>query len=75
MVEVPPPPPRRRFRRWILLVFYASILVSEFLAPYNLHTRDTDLIYAPPQERALFHEGRFVGPFVYGSACSSTWRR
>ena len=50
----------------ILLAFYASILVSELLAPYNLHTRDTRHIYAPPQPLHLFHEGRFVGPFVYG---------
>lgn len=50
----------------ILLAFYASTLVSEFLAPYHLHTRDTKHIYAPPQPLHLFHEGRFVGPFVYG---------
>ena len=46
----------------ILLAFYASILVSEILAPYNLHTRDTTHIYAPPQRLHLFHEGSFVGP-------------
>ena len=51
----------------ILLAFYASILVSEFLAPYNLHTRDTAHIYSPPQAIHLFHEGRLVGPFVYGT--------
>ena len=45
---------------------YASTLVSEFLAPYHLHTRHTDFIFAPPQQVHLFHEGRFVGPFVYG---------
>jgi peptide/nickel transport system permease protein len=50
----------------LLLAFYASILVSEFLAPYNLHTRDTRHIYAPPQSLRLFHEGSFAGPFVYG---------
>ncbi len=50
----------------ILLAFYASILVSELLAPYNLHTRDTRHIYAPPQPLHLFHQGSFVGPFVYG---------
>jgi peptide/nickel transport system permease protein len=50
----------------ILLAFYASTLISEFIAPYNLHTRDTNQIYAPPQALHLFHEGRFVGPFVYG---------
>ena len=49
-----------------LLVLYASILVSEFLAPYNLHSRNVDYIHAPPQSLHLFHEGRFVGPFVYG---------
>ena len=50
----------------ILVVLYATTLVSEVLAPYNLHTRDTRHIYAPPQELRLFHEGRLVGPFVYG---------
>jgi peptide/nickel transport system permease protein len=50
----------------ILLLFYASILVSEVLSPYNLHSRDMRHIYAPPQAMQLFHEGKFVGPFVYG---------
>ena len=50
----------------VLAAFYASILVSEFIAPYNLTTRDTSHIYAPPQRIHFFHEGRFVGPFVYG---------
>jgi peptide/nickel transport system permease protein len=51
---------------WVLLFFYGSILVSEVISPYNLHSRDTRHIYAPPQSLQLFHEGRFVGPFVYG---------
>ena len=51
----------------VLLIFmYGSILVSEFLAPYNLHSRHTDFIYAPPQSVHLFDKGEFVGPFVYG---------
>lgn len=50
----------------ILVVLYASVLISEFLAPYGLHARNIDHIYAPPQGIHLFHEGRFVGPFVYG---------
>ena len=49
----------------ILAALYASILISEIIAPYNLHSRNTDFIYAPPQVVHLFHEGRFVGPFVY----------
>ena len=51
---------------WVLLFFYGSILVSEVISPYNLHSRDTRHIYAPPQSLQLFHEDRFVGPFVYG---------
>ncbi|MCC7045114.1 MAG: ABC transporter permease, partial [Alphaproteobacteria bacterium] len=50
----------------ILLAMYASILFSEIIAPYNLHARFTDYIYAPPQRVHLFHDGSFVGPFVYG---------
>ena len=50
----------------VLLLLYASILVSEILAPYGPNTRHTTHIYAPPQAMHLFHEGNFVGPFVYG---------
>ena len=50
----------------ILLLLYASILVTEILAPYAQDSRNIDFIYAPPQQVHLFHEGRFVGPFVYG---------
>ena len=52
----------------ILLLIYGSTLVSEVIAPYNLDSRDTKHIYAPPQRIHLFHEGRLVGPFVYGYA-------
>ncbi|MCW5730229.1 MAG: ABC transporter permease [Alphaproteobacteria bacterium] len=51
---------------WILGLFYASLLVTEFLAPYDLHTRNSRAIFAPPQQIHLFHEGEFIGPFVYG---------
>ena len=51
---------------FVLMLFYASALVSELLAPYALNTRDSQHIYAPPQPLQLFHEGQFVGPFVYG---------
>ena len=51
----------------VLLVMYGSILISEVLAPYNLHSRHSAFIYAPPQAVNLFHEGKFVGPFVYGT--------
>jgi peptide/nickel transport system permease protein len=50
----------------ILLAMYLSIIVVEMIAPYNLHSRHIDFIYAPPQPLHLFHEGELVGPFVYG---------
>ena len=50
----------------ILALMYFSVIVSEVLAPYDLHTRNTEFIYAPPQEIHLFHNEEFVGPFVYG---------
>ncbi|MER9841739.1 ABC transporter permease [Mesorhizobium australicum] len=49
-----------------LVALYFGILICEFLAPYNLHTRNMDYIYSPPQRVHLFHDGQFVGPFVYG---------
>ncbi len=49
-----------------LLFVYASILIAEVLAPYSLETRNSRAIYTPPQSLHLFHEGSFVGPFVYG---------
>ncbi|TXH39217.1 MAG: ABC transporter permease [Rhodospirillaceae bacterium] len=49
----------------VLLLMYAAILMVEFLAPYGLNSRHVDHIYVPPQRVHLFHEGRFVGPFVY----------
>ncbi len=50
----------------LLLATFFSILISEILAPYNLHSRHVDFLYAPPQALHLFHEGEFIGPFVYG---------
>ena len=51
-----------------LLLLYGSTLISEWIAPYNLHTRNTQFIHHPPQSIHLFHEGRFVGPYVHGSS-------
>lgn len=51
---------------FFLAFMYGSLLITEFLAPYALETRNLDFIYAPPQKIHLFHEGGFVGPFVYG---------
>jgi len=54
----------------ILLAGYLSLFITEFLAPYNLHTRNADFVYAPPQQVQLFHDGEFRGPFIYPLAYS-----
>ena len=51
----------------VLLLMYASALVTEFITPYNQKTRNTDYIYSPPQRVHFFHDGEFVGPFVYAT--------
>ena len=48
-----------------LLFMYLSTLFSEFIAPYELQARHSAYIFAPPQQVHLFHEGSFLGPFVY----------
>jgi len=49
-----------------LAILYGSILISEFIAPYHQDTKDIRHVLSPPQTVHLFHEGEFVGPFVYG---------
>ena len=49
-----------------LALMYLSTVISEFIAPYDLQTRHSAYIFAPPQQVHLFHEGKFLGPFVYG---------
>jgi len=49
----------------VLLASYFCIIFVEVFAPYNLHTRNTDYLFAPPQSVHLIHEGEFIGPFVY----------
>ncbi len=51
---------------FVLLVMYGSTIISEIIAPYDLHSRHANYIYAPPQSVHLFDKGEFVGPFVYG---------
>ncbi|MBI1244660.1 MAG: ABC transporter permease subunit [Alphaproteobacteria bacterium] len=60
---------RHRLACWsgaFLVAMYLSILISEMIAPYAIGARHTDFIYAPPQRVHLWHDGHFVGPFVYG---------
>ena len=53
-----------------LIAVYLMIIVVEFVAPYGLHTKNVDFIHSPPQRVHLFHDGKFVGPFVYGRTMS-----
>ena len=49
----------------VLLFFYGTIPFSEFLAPYDGGTRNTNFIRSPPQKIHLFHDGHFI-PHVRG---------
>ncbi len=63
----------RKFRRHklglisalFLAVSYLMIPFAGFIAPYTANERNPDHIYAAPQMVRLFHEGKFIGPFVY----------
>ncbi|MFC0218110.1 peptide/nickel transport system permease protein [Pseudochelatococcus lubricantis] len=50
---------------FVLLFFYAMVPFVEVIAPYGQSERNGDFLYAPPQPVHLFHDGEFVGPFVY----------
>jgi peptide/nickel transport system permease protein len=49
-----------------LLAVYVVAMFCEVFAPYGGQSRNTEFVRAPPQSIHLFHDGRFVGPFVYG---------
>ena len=51
---------------WFLAAMYATIFVTEFLAPNGRDTRNAFTINSPPQMIHLFDGGQFIGPFVYG---------
>ena len=48
-----------------LALMYLTTVISEFIAPYDLHSRHSAYIFAPPQSVHVMHEGQFLGPFVY----------
>lgn len=48
-----------------LLTCYLILPVAGFISPYTANERSADYLYAPPQSINLWHEGRFVGPYVY----------
>lgn len=48
-----------------LLTCYLILPIAGFISPYTANERSADYLYAPPQSINLWHEGRFVGPYVY----------
>ena len=48
-----------------LALIYFTTVISEFIAPYDLHTRNSAYIFAPPQQVHFMQDGQFIGPFVY----------
>jgi peptide/nickel transport system permease protein len=48
-----------------LCVSYAMLPFVEVVAPYGSEARDSERIYAPPQSVRVFHNGAFLGPYVY----------
>ena len=63
----------RKFRRHrlgllsaIFLFFaYAFIPFAGFIAPYTPNERSSENLFHPPQAIRFWHEGEFIGPFVY----------
>ena len=48
-----------------LLICYLILPIAGFIAPYTPNERSADYLYAPPQSINLWHEGQFIGPYVY----------
>ncbi len=63
----------RRFKRHklgffsglFLFISYLLLPFAGFLSPYTPNERNADHLYHPPQFVHWWHEGDFIGPFVY----------
>ena len=63
----------RKFRRHklalisgiFLLTCYMILPIAGFIAPYTPNERSADYLYAPPQSVNFWHEGDYIGPYVY----------
>ncbi len=54
-----------------LLLSYLMLPVAGFIAPYTPNQRSADYLYAPPQSINLWHEGSFIGPYVYPTTATA----
>lgn len=48
-----------------LLFSYLMLPFAGFIAPYTPNERHSEHLYSPPQGINLFHDGQFIGPYVY----------
>lgn len=55
-----------KFGLLILILLYASALFADFLAPMPPRAVREEFSYLRPQLIRFFHDGEFVGPFLYG---------
>ena len=49
----------------VLAVLYAGLLLEGFIAPYSPGLKFKTKSFQPPHRIHFFHEGEFIGPFVY----------
>ena len=56
-----------RFSLVILGIMYFVALFGDFISPSNLTAYNANAANLPPTQIHLYHEGEFVGPFVYNS--------
>ena len=64
----------RKFRRhklamgstFVLLLFYITAIFGNFIAPQGTEQYDGKFVNCKPTPVHWFHEGKLVGPFVYG---------
>jgi peptide/nickel transport system permease protein len=54
-----------------LLICYLILPVAGFIAPYTPNERSADYLYSPPQSINLWHEGEFIGPYVYATTATA----
>jgi peptide/nickel transport system permease protein len=50
----------------ILIILYLLAIFCGFFSTNDIFRRFPDYAFAPPMRLRFFHEGRFIGPFVYG---------
>ena len=76
----------RRFRKhtlaqigfWVLVILFSCAIFSEIISPHDMAKRDTKSILSAPTPVHFMHNGKFIGPFVYGMKMVEdpvTWKK